>query len=104
MGMSKYSNKLKREVCRKICDERQSTMLTAQKYSVPLKTVEKWVTQYNKDPEHFNRPDDYLMRVKKKKTDRYNNMTPKRLIKELKSRDVEIENLKSLLLVRELSD
>lgn len=104
MGLSKYSNKLKKEICRKICVERQSTMLTAQKYNVPLKTVEKWVTTYNKDPKYFDHPDNYNMLKRKKKTDRYNNMTMSRLIKELKNRDTEIENLKSILLIKELSE
>ena len=33
----------------------KSTKKTAEKYNVPLKTFEKWITKYNKEPEYFDR-------------------------------------------------
>lgn len=46
----KYSNDLKSMIVNFICVERRSTFKTAEQFDIPLKTVEKWVTAYNKDP------------------------------------------------------
>ena len=43
-----YSNVFKNLICKKICEEKCSTSQIADKYDVPLKTVENWVTRYNK--------------------------------------------------------
>ena len=51
--MDKYSKELKSCVVSEICVQGKSTSKTAQKYEVPLKTVEKWVTKYNKNPDIF---------------------------------------------------
>lgn len=45
----KYSNDLKSMIVNFICFERRSTFKTAEQFDIPLKTVEKWVTAYNKD-------------------------------------------------------
>ena len=51
--MSKqYSISIKAQVTYEICVERKSTSKVAERYGVPVKTVENWVTRYNKDP-HF---------------------------------------------------
>ena len=49
-----YSNDFKSMVVNLICVEHNSTIKTAQQLDVPLKTVEKWVTAYNKDHNVFN--------------------------------------------------
>lgn len=49
-----YDTRLKAQVAQEICLEKQSTSATAQRYGVPLKTVENWVTIYNKNPSAFD--------------------------------------------------
>ena len=56
--MVQYTNTLKQSVCEAICRYHKSTIETAEHYNVPLKTVEKWVTTYNKDPEYFAKKAD----------------------------------------------
>lgn len=46
----KYDKQLKASVVYDICELRKSTSKTAKTYGIPLKTVEKWITEYNKDP------------------------------------------------------
>ena len=41
-----------------IVNEKHSTLKTAQQFEIHLKTLEKWITAYNKDPNVFNQ--DYL--------------------------------------------
>ena len=48
-----YEKKMKNEVAHHICVERKSTIKTAEEYKVPLKTVEKWVTAFNKNNKVF---------------------------------------------------
>lgn len=50
----KYSNDLKSMIVNFICVERRSTIKTAEQFDIPLKTVEKWVTAYNKDNHCFD--------------------------------------------------
>lgn len=51
--MEKYSKELKASVTYKICEEGKSTSKVAQEYHIPLKTVENWITRYNKDNDVF---------------------------------------------------
>lgn len=51
---TKYPNELKSVVTYEICVLGKSTSKTAKEYNIPLKTVEKWVTKYNKDPNVYN--------------------------------------------------
>lgn len=44
-----YKNNFKKKLCKLICVKHKSTLKTAQDYDVPLKTLEKWITAYNKD-------------------------------------------------------
>lgn len=50
----KYSRELKKELCERICVNGDSTIKTASEYNIPLKTIEKWITAYNKDPRVFD--------------------------------------------------
>ena len=59
-----------------IVNEKHSTIKTAQQFEVPLKTVEKWITAYNKDSNVFN--DNYLTLEKQ------NELLKKQLSKALK--------------------
>ena len=45
-------------VAQMICVQKERTIKTAEEFGVPLKTVENWVTAYNKDPHCFD--DDYI--------------------------------------------
>ena len=54
----KYNNDFKSMVVNLIINEKHSTIKTAQQLDIPLKTLEKWITAYNKDHNVFN--SDYL--------------------------------------------
>lgn len=51
--MNKYSNEMKRFILLRIL-KKNSTSQVAKEFDLPLKTVEKWITAYNKDPNCFN--------------------------------------------------
>lgn len=51
--MEKYSKELKASVTYEICEQGKSTSKVAEKYNVPLKTVENWITRYNKNNEVY---------------------------------------------------
>lgn len=55
MSMS-YSRDFKKMIVELIKLQDHSTIKTAQEFNVPLKTLEKWITAYNKD-EHCFDPD-----------------------------------------------
>lgn len=92
-----YPNELKDTICQKICVNRESTSQVAKSFNVPLKTVEKWVTAFNRNPEVFKVSDDYRKRFQKEKKHRYNDLSTNQLIQELKQRDTEISYLKSMI-------
>jgi transposase-like protein len=45
-------------ICELILKQHQSTLRTAEEFNVPIKTLEKWITAYNKDNHVFD--PDYL--------------------------------------------
>lgn len=47
--MTRYPKELKAMVIDLIIHQHQSTSKTAKEFNIPLKTVEKWITAYNKD-------------------------------------------------------
>lgn len=53
-----YNKNFKAMIVNLICVEKHSTIKIAEQFDVPLKTIEKWVTAYNKDNNVFN--EDYL--------------------------------------------
>lgn len=53
-----YDNNFKAMIVNLICNEGHSTIRTAEQFEIPLKTLEKWITAYNKDRNVFN--DGYL--------------------------------------------
>lgn len=87
-----------------ICVEKQSTIGTARKLEIPLKTVEKWVTAYNKNPTCFNRADDYYVMEWRKFSGRYDKLDKESLISELKKRDLEISYWFSVAKAKELNE
>ena len=50
----KYDNNFKSMIVNLICNEKHSTIKTAEQFEIPLKTVEKWITAYNKDNRCFD--------------------------------------------------
>lgn len=53
----KYDNNFKSMIVNLIVNENHSTIKTSKQFEIPLKTVEKWITAFNKDNNCFN--DDY---------------------------------------------
>ena len=49
-----YSTNIKKKLCEDICIHNASTIKTAKNYNIPLKTLEKWITAFNKDSHCFN--------------------------------------------------
>ena len=58
----KYDNNFKSMIVNLICIEKHSTINTALNFNIPLKTVEKWITAFNKDNHCFDQ--DYLSSAK----------------------------------------
>ncbi len=50
----KYTNDFKSMVVNFIINEKQSTIKTAKQFDIPLKTLEKWITAFNKDNHVFD--------------------------------------------------
>lgn len=98
--MVQYKNSLKKTLCEKICINKDSTIKTAQKYNIPLKTLEKWITAYNKNPHIFDEEieyDDFSIisdyPISSVNID-YDNLSPSELKEELMKKDIEIARLK----------
>lgn len=51
---NKYDIRIKNQVTKEICVEKKSTSAVAARYNIPLKTVENWVTQFNKNLNAYN--------------------------------------------------
>ncbi len=51
-----YENSLKKKIVKLIVECGAPTKRTAEGYNIPLKTLEKWITAYNKNNHCF---DDY---------------------------------------------
>ncbi|MDO5011793.1 MAG: hypothetical protein Q4E31_13280 [Intestinibacter bartlettii] len=51
---AKYDNDFKSMIVNLICIEKHSTIKTAQQFNIPLKTIEKWITAFNKDNRCFD--------------------------------------------------
>lgn len=49
----KYSYELKNYIVKQVVDKHKSTSLTAKEFDIPLKTLEKWITAYNKNNNCF---------------------------------------------------
>ena len=74
-----------------VVDEHLSTSQTALKYGVPLKTMEKWITEYRKNPSCFDKPDNEYQIRRKKEQHKYDKLNQEELIHECKLRDARIQ-------------
>ena len=50
----KYDNNFKSMIINLIINEKHSTIKTAEQFDIPLKTVESWITAYNKNNRIFD--------------------------------------------------
>ena len=50
----KYEQNFKSMIVNLVVNEKHSTIKTAEQFNIPLKTLEKWITAYNKDNNVFN--------------------------------------------------
>ena len=50
-----YNIELKKKLCYNICINGDSTIKTAEEFNVPLKTLEKWITAFNKNSHYFDK-------------------------------------------------
>lgn len=44
-----YNLDFKKKLCTGICIHGKSTIKTSQEFNIPLKTLQKWITSFNKD-------------------------------------------------------
>lgn len=99
-----YSSELKKKLCTDICINGESTIKTAKEYNIPLKTLEKWITSFNKDHHCFDPKfeivNDFKL-IDKPTVSSYDDLSNDELKKELMKKDIEIARLKKGYLVKE---
>lgn len=81
MATTHYSNDFKKTAVELIKVANQSTTKTAEELNIPLKTLEKWITAYNKNNKVFD--SDFL--------------SPQKEIQSLKKRVAELETTNDIL-------
>ena len=99
-----YNIELKKKLCEDICLHGKSTSLSAKQYNVPLKTLEKWITAYNKDNHCFDPKVEIIndFKVIDKPSDPdYENLSNDELKDILMKKDIEIARLKKGYMVKE---
>ena len=95
---------LKKKLCEEICFNHVSTIKTAEEYNVPLKTLEKWITAFNKDNHCFDPKIEFINDFKLiniPKDDCYDDLSIDELKNILMKKDIEITRLKKGYLVKE---
>ncbi len=50
-----YSYEFKEFIAKRIVEDKHSTSLTALEFDIPIKTLEKWITSYHKNPNCFSK-------------------------------------------------
>ncbi len=100
-----YSTNLKKKLCENICIRNASTIKTAEEYNVPLKTLEKWITAFNKDNHCFDPKvefvDDFKIINNSLPNDDYDDLSNAELKNILMKKDIEIARLKKGYMVKE---
>lgn len=98
-----YSLSLKKKLSEDICLHGKSTLKTAEQYGIPLKTLEKWITAFNKDHHCFDpTPDknDFHLASSLSYNEDYEDMSIDELKKELMKKDIELARLKKGYMVK----
>lgn len=98
-----YSRELKKKLCEEICFNNASTLKTANEYNIPVKTLEKWITAFNKDNHCFDPIIEIVNNfslVDDSKFIDYNNLSSEELKTIIMKKDIEIERLKKAYMVK----
>lgn len=99
-----YNIELKKKLCEDICINGKSTLKTANEYNIPIKTLEKWITAFNKDNHCFDSKieiiNDFKI-VNKPNDSNYDDLSFDELKKQLMKKDIEIARLKKGYIVKE---
>ena len=101
---TQYTFELKRKLCIAICLNGKSTIKTAEEYNIPLKTLEKWITAFNKDNHCFDpkiEENDFKTIDSFTSNNYYDDLSNEELKKQLMKKDIEIARLKKGYLVKE---
>lgn len=101
---TQYTIELKRKLCIAICLNGKSTIKTAEEYNIPLKTLEKWITAFNKDNHCFDpkiEENDFKTIDAFTSNNYYDDLSNDELKKQLMKKDIEIARLKKGYLVKE---
>ena len=99
-----YNIELKKKLCEDICINGKSTLKTANEYNIPIKTLEKWITAFNKDNHCFDPKIEIINDFKilnKPINSNYENLSSDELKKQLMKKDIEIARLKKGYIVKE---
>lgn len=102
MNMS-YSRDLKKKVCEMICLNNASTIKTADEYNIPIKTLEKWITAFNKDSHCFDpiiETDINFKNISNINSIDYSDLSKDELKREIMKKDIEIARLKKGYMVK----
>lgn len=98
-----YNRELKKRLCETICIGGSSTIKTAEEYGIPLKTLEKWITAFNKDNHCFDPIIETYNDFKPINTSidiDYNDLSNDELKKIIMKKDIEIARLKKAYTVK----
>lgn len=99
-----YNRQLKKKLCESICIYGASTLKTANEYNIPIKTLEKWITSYNKDNHCFDpiieTSNDFSL-INSFDSPDYNDLSIDELKNIIMKKDIEIARLKKNYTVKE---
>ncbi|MBQ9013047.1 MAG: hypothetical protein IJ094_05710 [Bacilli bacterium] len=99
-----YNRELKKQLCESICINHNSTLKTANEYGIPIKTLEKWITAFNKDNTCFDpiitTVNDFKY-INKPDVIDYNDLSNEELKNVIMKKDIEIARLKKGYMVKE---
>ena len=99
-----YNTDLKKKLCEDICLHHASTIKTAKEYNIPLKTLEKWITSYNKDNHCFDPKvqfvNDFKLLNDFPSNSNYDDLSNNELKSILMKKDIEIARLKKGYMVK----
>lgn len=99
-----YNIELKKKLCEDICINGKSTLKTANEYNIPIKTLEKWITAFNKDNHCFDPKVEVINDFKilnNPNDSNYDDLSFDELKKQLMKKDIEIARLKKGYIVKE---
>ena len=98
-----YDNTFKLKLCKEVCVLKKSTIKTSEAYGVPLKTLEKWITSFNKDPHCFDldkKSGSFQRITPLGNSTPYDQLSSDELISLIMKKDIEIARLKKNYIVK----